>query len=305
MNSYDADNDAQIGAGRRQLGITAQLYRAASSMRHIDEVFTWLAHAVVQVFDVQAVQWWAIQSGRANAAQLRSMICQDSSLPHYILTNDQMIATVEYLQNAQTSFFYQEVNRLFTPYQATLLTRYRLNYCACYFIRNPALLLPAPAAALGKEPPLPLAVSALLFMARPLSQESLSGMDLIFEQVIPIATKRGLLVPARGLASASASSARQASQLDITQLIPRRHEDAALLKSSNPLAGGVRIGDRQARRLYGAIDGQKNFGELCTGLNLDWKEGYRALQRLLAEKRIQLYMPDGQAVDSSSISESL
>lgn len=272
-------------------------------MRHIDETFTWLAHAVVQVFDIQTVQWWAIQSGRA--PRLRSMVCQDSSLSHYILTNDQMTATVEYLQSAQTSFFYQEVNRLFTPYQATLLMRYNLNYCACYFIRNPALLLPAPVAQLGKEPPVPFAVTALLLATRPLSQESLSGMDLIFEQVIPIATKRGLLVPARGLASGPASSARQASQLDITELIPRRQEDAALLKSSNPLSGGVRIGDKQARRLYGAIDGQKNFGELCTGLNLDWKEGYRALQLLLAEKRIQLYGPDGQAVDSSSISNGL
>ncbi len=95
------------------------------------------------------------------------------------------------------------------------------------------------------------------------------------------------------------SRAGQLPLLALEKLIPRRNEDPDLLRSSNPLAGSVVISDKQARRLYAAIDGQKTVDELCSATRLERGEIRRALRFLLAQQRIQLYTLDGQRVDSS------
>jgi CheY-like chemotaxis protein len=78
------------------------------------------------------------------------------------------------------------------------------------------------------------------------------------------------------------------------KLIPHRYEDPDLLTQNNPRAGSVAISDRQARRLYAAIDGRKTVEELCSIVHLDRQEAYTALQFLLALRRIQLYTPEGR-----------
>ncbi|HYU75555.1 MAG TPA: response regulator [Ktedonobacteraceae bacterium] len=83
------------------------------------------------------------------------------------------------------------------------------------------------------------------------------------------------------------------------KLIPHRSEDPDLLRSSNPLDGSVVISDKQARRLYAAIDGRQTVDELCSITHLNMKEVHRALQILLTQHRIQLYTIDGKRVDSS------
>ena len=85
----------------------------------------------------------------------------------------------------------------------------------------------------------------------------------------------------------------------LQNLIPLRCENPDLMRLSNPLDGSVVIPDRQARRLYAAIDGRKTVDELCSITQLDMKEIHRALQILLVQHRIQLYTLDGKRVESS------
>lgn len=93
--------------------------------------------------------------------------------------------------------------------------------------------------------------------------------------------------------------AEQELLLALQKLIPHRSEDPDLLRLSNPLDGSVIIPDREARRLYAAIDGRQTVDELCSNSHLNMQEIRRALQILLAQHRIQLYTIDGKRVNSS------
>lgn len=83
------------------------------------------------------------------------------------------------------------------------------------------------------------------------------------------------------------------------KLIPRRREDAVLMRSISPLSDSVIIGDKAARRTYAAIDGHKNVDELCYATDMDGSELIKALKYLLVEQRILLYDLKGRIVDSA------
>jgi hypothetical protein len=83
------------------------------------------------------------------------------------------------------------------------------------------------------------------------------------------------------------------------KLIPRRREDAVLMRSVSPLTDSVIIADKAARRTYAAIDGRKNVDELCYATDMDGSELIKALKYLLAEQRILLYDLKGRIVDSA------
>src|SRR6266566_3909361 len=87
------------------------------------------------------------------------------------------------------------------------------------------------------------------------------------------------------------SPPREEPSLTLNKLIPHRSEDANLMSSSNPLSRSVVISDKQARRLYAAIDGQKNVEELCMVIHLDVKQAPKVLQLLLDQQLIHLYGP--------------
>ena len=89
----------------------------------------------------------------------------------------------------------------------------------------------------------------------------------------------------------------QGEQSALLDLIPRPKQDARLLVSSSPFASSATISDKQALRLYTAIDGRKTVAELCSSTSMTLKEAHTALQTLLSLQRIELYALDGQLVD--------
>ena len=309
MSSYGGINNFSH-AGRRPMMIAAQLYTGASSMHHIDEMFQWLANVIVVNFDVQAAQFWALQANRMGqvSAQLRCMVYQEKLFPGHIIANNQVATTASQILQGQSNYSLQRVESLFPSYQASLLERYGLLYCAYYVLIDDRLLPPAYDAP-ATEIPTPLTVAVLLFLRQPVPQNELSAINLILEQSVAVAASRELLLPASTgsgrLPSLTNNSLQQQPQLSLGGLIPQRVEDTDLLKSSNPLAGSLVISDKQARRLFTAIDGRKNVEEICMQIDMDLKEAYKALQVLLAQHRVQLYGPEGQLVESSVFLEDL
>jgi len=310
MNRGGPDEHSQPYGGRRQLIFTAQLFKAAESMHHIDELFLWQNRLFLQYFDVQAAQMWSLQSLRTGkvAIKLRSIDCQDTSIPQNVFVNNQVTMLVENLLSKQYTSMLVGVNNLFPMHQAGLLARYGLNYCFCEFLRSNLLLPPMPNAT-NEEIPTPLSAAVLLFFKRFQPQDELNAITLILGQSLTIAGSRGLLLPASTtsgrLPAISGNPAQQYTQPHLSELIPRRHEDADTMRSSNPFASAAVISDKQARRLYAAIDGRRNLGEICANLGLDLKELYLALRVLLEQHRIQLYTPEDQLVDSSQFIASL
>src|SRR5205085_9551318 len=119
-------NSSQTNLGRGQSLVSTQLMKAAINMRHIDELFLWLAQMIVQNFDAQVIQFWVTQSTRTGQyfIQLRTMASQDTTLPQHVVTNNQIIAVAERILSERRNYLLQPVGNIFPPYQASLLTRY-------------------------------------------------------------------------------------------------------------------------------------------------------------------------------------
>jgi len=317
-NRGTGNNSSQTDLGRGQSLASTQLLKAATNMRHIDELFLWVARTVVQNFDVQVVQLWTTQSTRAGQyyIQLRTMIHQDASLPQHVVTNNQVVAVAERILSERRNYLLQPLGSVFPPYQANLLARYGLNYFFSIFLSGNSLLPPPSSEASGESLPTPLALTVMLFLRQAPSQNQLSAIRLNSEQALAVAAYRGLLLhsnvssgrlpavsqDAINLAPTAQQvgvASQQNSLLPLEQLVPRRLEDANFMTTSNPLTFSAAISDKSARRLLTAIDGSKNLDELRVSLNMDGKEAYRALQILLDQHRIELYEPGGESADSS------
>ena len=124
------------------------------------------------------------------------------------------------------------------------------------------------------------------YLPKPFSEETLVQLvkEVLSERFRPPWTQRIAVVN-------PPSPPREEPSLTLNKLIPHRSEDANLMSSSNPLSRSVVISDKQARRLYAAIDGQKNVEELCMVIHLDMKQAPKVLQLLLDQQLIHLYGP--------------
>lgn len=110
------------------------------------------------------------------------------------------------------------------------------------------------------------------------------------EQAISIARSGGLLL-------LPVSPPKQLPPL--SELFPQRTRDTESLRSNNPFTSTPVFSDRQVRRLYLAIDGQKSVPALSISLRLPVKDVLTALQTLLAQNHIQLFDPAGELLDDS------
>src|SRR5215472_13713213 len=99
MKRHGTDDNSPASVIQGQRTITAQLNKAIAAMHHIDEMFQWLAYAIVHTFDIPVTQWWSLRAMQTSqyASQLRAMFYQDTSIPQYILANDRVAAMVEQL----------------------------------------------------------------------------------------------------------------------------------------------------------------------------------------------------------------
>jgi hypothetical protein len=127
--------------------------------------------------------------------------------------------------------------------------------------------------------PITMALMLLLFFQIPCSH--LPVISGIVEQIVPIARNYGLLFLApQGAPSPVQQPAKQQQpiKLNLAELVPKQVEDP----SDNPLGNTVFISDKQARRVYEAIDGRRNISQLCTRTRLSEQDVHLALQKLLA-----------------------
>jgi hypothetical protein len=291
----------------------AQLGKDAASIRTIDELFFWLASAVVERFDVQVMQCWVNQlyhTGQVST-ELRSMARHDPTLPQQIVANTHVAEVAGHIINAGNTLLLQRLESIFRQHQATLLARYGLRYCCGYFLSSNALLVPADDHLSSEKLVTPLTAVALLFLRQPLPAEVQRTIENILKQAIQFGEARGLLLPPTSVPRIPPppvlrtpeghqfEAIPQKPPLILDELVLRRKEDASLMSTSNPLTSVSPIADKQARRLYAAINGHRSMGELRQAAHLTPAETYKALQVLLVERRIEVYNVRGQLIDGS------
>ncbi|HLZ57416.1 MAG TPA: hypothetical protein VKR06_10755 [Ktedonosporobacter sp.] len=314
----------------QQLVLITQLMQITTTMRHVNELFLWLARALVQRLGVQVVQFWTNQEVGLNphALELQRMACQSNLLPQHIVVNEQVTQLVRYIAEQHIPSVRQSVSNIFSHQQATILKHYGLNYCVSYVLRSNTWYASANHPSAAGQIPAPLLVVALLFFQHPPSQRLHVSIEHILEQGLLAARNRGLLqssapvdteqrrttapvvatpplritgqTPALRANTISAPlSPENIANRPLAELVPKRIDDIHLMTSSNPLANSVDIPDRQIRRLYVAIDGHKNLTELSLATRLTMSELKLALQTLIKEQRIRLHHPEGQPMDDT------
>ncbi len=298
MSTYEPDsNTFNSDVGQQQITIVTQLMRVVPTMHSIDELLQWLAYAMIQHFNLQLVQFWApfINASGLPSTNLRTMVARDPSLPEQVILNDHVFLVVRRFAHEQRSTSSQPVDVLFPVYQAALLKRYGLNFCAGSFM-NSNVLLPPPSNALSHTQPVLFSLTTLLFLLQPAHRDLMPTVSAILKQAVKLATNRGLLLPMSTTPPPVPATALFAQQ-DLSVLIPRNREGNHLMVSDNPFARTSFITDKQARRLHAAIDGKKSIGELCRSTGMDMKSISGALQTLLKMQRVELLDADGRPVN--------
>lgn len=189
------DNDRfSPTASNHRLVIITQLLQLAEHMRHIDELFLWLSHILIQRLDIQIIQFWANQPQSPNPSdpELRATVCQSLSLPRHVVINPQVTEITKRIHNERRGAMPQAVASLFPPTQTHLLTRYNLNYWASYFMYSKRSL-PSPGENDLDIGTIPFTISVSLFLRQAPSPYLLPNVEHILEHAMLIAKNRGLL----------------------------------------------------------------------------------------------------------------
>ncbi len=300
----ESNNFSRAGTGGRTSSVIAQLVKVASTIHSIDELFNWLARETVSRYGVQIVQFWTTQASRTGrtAMELRTMIYQDPSFPQQVVANSYIAEAAEQLLSRQDGIAVSPVGSIFRSHQANLLDRYGLHYFCAYSLHRNSLLPVLNTSSSAEKVPTHLSLAVFLFLHQVRTPEWEREIHSLLRQIIQFSETQGLLLSPNSAASTHPLGATpQQPSFAFTVLIPHRHEDANLLSINNPLAGASPIKDKQARRIYGAIDGHKNVETLCNITHLTLNEAYKALSVLLSEQRIQLFGPHGESIDISQI----
>lgn len=184
--------------GRVQMALVAQLYQAATTMHHIDEMFQWLAHAIVQGFNIQLTQFWTNQVNQVGrlVVQLRTVVRQDPTLPEQVVINDQVTYIAQRITSERRSYTLQPVETLFPSYQTTLLKRYGLNYCGACFTSGNVLLPPTENVFSNERSATLLAMTTLLFTRQSSYPDAIQAIGAVLDHAIAIAVSRSLLMQA-------------------------------------------------------------------------------------------------------------
>lgn len=198
MESKDGSSRTNLRdtLNRQRLLITQQIPSITPQLNHIDELFEWLSRTFVQQLDIQVVQFWALQSVglTQSTLELRTMICQHSSLPASMLVNPQIVQAIESVLRERRGVMPQPVEGILSPPQADSFYHFHLNYWASYFLSNVASLpsarttSPQP----GSTPP-PLRMVVSFFFHSPPHPRLIPTLSYILEQAISTAKQQGLL----------------------------------------------------------------------------------------------------------------
>jgi hypothetical protein len=258
---------------------------------------------IMQRFDVPIVQLWTCENGRTDqpSAQLWAMAAQNPAQPLQVLS-EKAVPAIEWIAKGQRISSPLPVERVFPSYLASLLKRYGLGLCLyCLHSKNVDSAPVANTAFQGRAA-IDFTFIVLLLLRQYPQQDLASAITIILEQALVIAENHHLLLPL--LAAPDQSSAYQeALAPEVSPALPgliiRKKQNAGFMLSSNPFASSVNIGDRQALRLYDAIDGRRSVADLSAITGMTLQEAQEALQVLLGLQRIEIYTPEGWPVDST------
>ncbi len=299
--------DTSRGRGQ-PIALIAQFMQQTTSMQHVDDVFLWLAQAMSHYLDIPVVQFLAIQRDKTEQFQVEVRAISSvtdiitakeySALFQMEYIKSQITVVAERILREQRGITSRPVESIFPTLHASLFAQHNLRCWAGYFLRNDAFLPPAKNEPGRISTPLTMIVS--LFSLYPLSTEQARAVHFTLEQVVRIIVNRGLLTSGATISSKAPQMAEGNADtlLAHAYIIPQRSENIEQFQADNPFTSASIIADKNARRLYAAIDGDKNIAELTYMIGLGKKEMLEALHYLFGQHKIHFHTVEGELVQN-------
>ena len=286
----------QPGSGSRPIALVSQLRQQALQMQHIDDLFVWVTHTMVEQWQIPLIQIWATQAYTTGNVrlELRTTASQDAALPTGVHANQHIADIVKPLLREKRGTMSQPTTSVFSSAQVEALARYGLHYWTGYFLGN-TLLLPPRKEAVGAKTATPLCIMLSLFSHQQPTERLGRALDFTFHNVLLVAANRGFLTPPSGQTHTSTSNESAPPALDT--LIPQRAEDIEAMKTGNPFANAIVLPDKRTRQLYSLINGQRDVATLASLASLEQEEIKETLHFLLQQKHIQLHDVDGKSIN--------
>jgi len=121
--------------GNHQLIIFTRLLQAIAGMQSIDELLQWSANILVQRLELEVVQIWTLQDNRFKRIpiELCTTACRQPDIPEQVVINSHVAEVAKRFCNEHYTVTIPQVTEaIFSSQAAHLLTKYNLNYWACY-----------------------------------------------------------------------------------------------------------------------------------------------------------------------------
>jgi hypothetical protein len=279
--------------------LITQLMQKMTTMHHVDEVFLWLANTMARRLDIPVVQFWAAQldnTGNKHGV-IRAFACQYPTLPRQVHLNGHVVTVIERLFHERRNTISLPIEGFFSPSQTALFAQYNLRYWASFLLRDDSLLPPVKSEQVPESSSTPLLVIVTLFTQSPLSTDQARATRFTLDQMLRIIKSRGFLNnPNAAAIAAEKVASERSSSAALAKIIPQRSQNIENYQASNPFAHASIIADRNARRLYAAIGGNRNVAELAQITRFNQKELIDALSYLFQEQKIQFYTPEGTSI---------
>ncbi len=283
--------------------LISQLMQSAASMRHMDELFLWMANTFVQQLGASSAQVWVTQayaSGKYHI-ELRSAASQNPSLPQEIYTSPWITALVKRMLTEHRGVTSVDLTSVLKPYEASTFTHYNLHHWTGCFLETREFLPLNEHESAQEKVSTPLKMVVSFFTQQPPEQRQLRAVSFILEQSLRIAISRNLLTSAKQEPPAKLSIHQQLALLVPQQIIHHTEIEQA----RNPFADAVVIAEKKAQQLYFLVDGHRNVAELMRLTYFSQKEIAETLQFLIQQRHIHLYEPGGKQIDPTYLFKTL
>jgi hypothetical protein len=289
---------SRSGEGSQPVAIIAQFMQSVSSMKHVDELFLWIAETIVRKMGVGVVQIWANQAYVAGGehAELRATASQHSSVPPYVYVNSSVVGVIGHILHEKRNVKPLSVANFLPAPLANAMVQYQMQYWTSIFLgKNELLLPPMRDERSSEKKATPFEVVVVLFTQQPPQENILRPINFILQQVLRIAATRNFFAaePQNGTVPVAGS----AQFTKYSHLVPRRTQDATLQQEMNPFANAVIITEKKSRRFYSLVDGKKSIADLSLLARLEMQETVDAVNYLLQQQYILLYTADGKPIE--------
>ncbi len=304
FSPYENSSNNGFKDEMKPVAIISQLLQDVTNMRDIDEIFMWIASALIQRVGMKSVQAWAMQVDSRGAwhIKLRASSSQNYFQGQQMSENAEVSTLVARLIRERRGILSIPVSNIFSQYQATILAQQNCQYWTVYFLSRDILLPPTQREFQREEIPTPLQMAFSLFTQQPLEASQARAISFVVEQALRIAVSRGLFASTpQQQTGPLPRPAEEGPRPVLAQIIPELIQVTEIDQAENPFSNVVMIPEKRARQMYSLIDGKKSVAELAFLVNMNQKEILEVLRSFVRQGYIKLRDARGNLIETSTI----